>query len=169
VEFWKKLVSIFKGLRNKPAPTKPPVVIKPQEPLPEVPSNEEVENFPANPGLRIALVRGHGGNDGGAEGNGTNEVAYNTFVMEYVAKHTKRNLKCFYGESSMGAVTKSLMFRPDITFQLHLNSYNGSAHGCEVLVVKGDTASYPLAEKFAKAFTEKFGRTLRSVDAHPRG
>jgi len=146
--------------------SKPPVdngnIIPPAKSLPEIPSPAEVGNFPF---LKIALVRGHGGNDPGAVGNGTNEVEYNTWVMDYVASKTTRNLECFKSDSSVKAVLSSLPFKPDITIQLHLNSYNEVAHGCEVLVIDGDRKSYAIAEKFAKEFTIKFGRKLRRPEA----
>ena len=53
-----------------------------------------------------------------------------------------------------------------IVIQLHLNAYNGAAHGCEVLVIDGDKKSYPIAEFFAARFTQKFGRTLRRPEAN---
>lgn len=121
----------------------------------------ELENAPIKTGVKIALVRGHGGNDPGASGNNTNEVAYNSWVMDYVEKHAIKNLKCFKGSSSLNAVNLSKSFNPDIVIQMHLNAFNGEAKGCEVLVVKGDVKSYTLAEKFAKEFTTKFNRTLR--------
>lgn len=139
--------------------------VPPKQPMPEIPTQEEVESFPIDKSLKIALIRGHGGKDMGAEGCGTNEVEYNTWVMNYVSSKTKRNVKLFMGDSSMIAVGKSILWSPDISIQLHLNSYNGSANGCEVLVVKGDTKSYALAEKFAKSFTEEFGRTMRRPES----
>jgi N-acetylmuramoyl-L-alanine amidase len=142
------ILKFFKKKPSAPSVEAP----KPVEPTPSFPSGK----------LKIALVRGHGGKDSGATGNGTNEVEYNTWVMDYVKKNVKNHkVECFYGDSSVGAVLKSLAFGPDITIQFHLNSYNTLAHGCEVLVLKGDTKSYPLAEKFAEAFTKKFGRFKR--------
>ena len=132
--------------------------------LPKVkPPTETIPENSTTPktGLKIALVRGHGGNDSGATGNGTSEVQYNTFVMDYIASKTTRNLKCFKANSSIDAVLNSRSFAPDVTIQLHLNAFDGSAKGCEVLVIEGDTKSYPVAEKFAKDFTTQFNRTLR--------
>ena len=160
---WKKIFATKKPdiiVANPPV-----VVVPPSPPIPEIPTKEEVESFPVDKKLKIAIVRGHGGNDSGAVGNGTSEVEYNTWVMKYVEANTRRNVRCFYGNSSMGAVLSSLTFRPDVTIQLHLNSYNKQAKGCEVLVVKGDTKSYPIAEKFAAAFTARFGRVLRRPEA----
>ena len=161
MKLWKWIKSLF---INNNGSVKKTEATPPVKPLPEIPTKEEVDSFPTNK-TRIAIVRGHGGDDGGADGNGTNEVEYNTWVMKYIEASTRRNVKCFYGNSSMGAVLSSLTFNPDITIQLHLNSYNGQAHGCEVLVVKGDEKSYALAEKFAKDFTSKFGRTLRRPES----
>ena len=155
--------TIKNWIKNKLTPAKPlkPVAVKPIDPIPEIPTKEEIDNFPIDKNLKIALIRGHGSEDSGAVGNGTSEVEYNTWVMEYVKKNTTRNVQLFYGEKSMDAVIKSSLWNPDISIQMHLNSYNGEAKGCEVLVVKGDTKSYPLAEKFAKEFTSRFNRVLR--------
>ena len=81
--------------------------------------------------------------------------------MDYVSKKTRRNVKSFYGKKSLDTVYKAVSWVPDVSIQLHLNSFNGTANGCEVLVLSGDTRSYALAEKFAKEFTQEFGRTLR--------
>jgi len=137
----------------------------PEIPDSSTPDNTQTTPDDIKPGLKIAIVRGHGGNDPGAVGNGTSEVEYNTWVMKYVEANTRRSVRCFYGNSSMGAVLSSLTFKPDVTIQLHLNSYNTQAKGCEVLVVKGDTKSYPIAEKFAAAFAARFGRVLRRPEA----
>lgn len=135
-------------------------------PIP-TPSNPSTPSIPSTSGSKkIAILRGHGGGDSGATGNGTSEVEYNTWVMQYIEANTPDNVKCFYGSSSMDAVNKSLGFSPDITIQLHLNSYNGSAKGCEVLVIDGDTKSYAIAESFADAFTKKFNRVKRRPEAN---
>lgn len=158
--------AIKNWIKNKLTPAKPlkpaPEVIKPLEPIP---NQEEVDNFPIDKNLKIALIRGHGSDDSGAVGNGTSEVEYNTWIMDYVSKKTRRNVKLFYGKKSLDTVYKAVLWAPDVSIQLHLNSFNGSANGCEVLVLSGDTRSYPLAEKFAKEFTQEFGRTLRRPEA----
>jgi N-acetylmuramoyl-L-alanine amidase len=155
MKYLKWLIEFF-----TPKKTPDEVIIPPKKPLEEIPTKEDIDNT-----LKIALIRGHGGADSGAVGNGTSEVEFNTYVMEYVLKHTKRNVKCFYGDSSIKAVLSSLIFRPDISIQLHLNSYNTQAHGCEVLVIDGDTKSYRIAESFAREFTLKFGRTMRRPES----
>lgn len=163
MKLWKWFKSLFKSTPTESpnSGNNSPTKVPPVEPIPEIPTKDEVESFPVNSKMKIALVRGHGGSDSGAVGNGTSEVEYNTWVMDYVTKNTTRNVKQFLGDSSLGAVAKSLSFIPDVTIQFHLNSYNGSAKGCEVLVIDGDTKSYAIAEAFAKGFTERFGRVLR--------
>ena len=158
----KWLIELIKALFGSKDPVDNGNVIPPAKPLPELPTPAEVGNFPF---LKIALVRGHGGNDPGALGNGTSEVEYNSWVMDYVASKTTRNLKCFKDDSSIKAVLSSVSFKPDVTIQLHCNSYNKLAHGCEVLVIDSDKKSYAIAEKFAKEFTIKFGRKLRRPEA----
>jgi N-acetylmuramoyl-L-alanine amidase len=155
MKFLKWIMSLFN--KSETPTSSKPIEQKPVEPTPSFPSGK----------LKIALIRGHGGKDTGAKGNGTNEVEYNTWVMDYVKKNVKNHkVECFYGDSSVGAVLKSLAFGPDISIQFHLNSYNTLAHGCEVLVLKGDTKSYSLAEKFAHAFTKEFGRFKRQQNTN---
>lgn len=144
------LIEWIKNLSKKESP-KTDAPSKPN--LPEIPDSSKK--------LKIAIVRGHGGNDSGAAGCGTNEVEYNTWVMREIEKLNLPNVKCFYGDNSISAVLKSLAFFPDLTMQLHLNSAGPTAHGCEVLVVDGDTKSYPFAEKFASMFCKKFNRRMR--------
>lgn len=144
---WNWIKNIFK---KKEEPKKP-VETKPN--IPEIPTT--------NPKIKIAIVRGHGGKDGGASGCGTTEVEYNTWVMKEIEKLNLPNVKCFYGDSSVSAVLKSLSFFPDLTVQLHLNSAGPTAHGCEVLVLDSDIKSYPFAEKFASMFCKKFNRRMR--------
>ncbi len=112
-------------------------------------------------GSKIAVCLGHSatGADKGAYGNGTNEVEYNSWVMDYIDRQNLPNVKTYKGSSSF---TSAVSARGnDIVIQLHLNAATPTAHGCEVLVIKGDDKSYPLAEKFSKEFTEKFDRTMR--------
>lgn len=147
------------------APSKPEV--KPS--LPEIPDSSNSSEIPSSSKkLKIAIVRGHGGKDGGASGCGTTEVEYNTWVMKEIEKLNLPNVKCFYGDNSISAVLKSLPFLPDLTMQLHLNSAGPTAHGCEVLVLDGDIKSYPFAEKFASMFCKKFNRRMRGEHGKKR-
>lgn len=129
----------------------------------------KVESFPevkaSTINYRIALIRGHGGTDPGALGNNTSEVEYLTWVIDKVVTDLNSpNVRGFLGLSSLKAVAMAMEFKPTISIQFHLNSFNKHAHGCEVLVIDGDIKSYELAEKFASEFTKKFGRSLRRRD-----
>ena len=156
---WIKKVfkKVFRRHSGDSEATNPPV---------EIPDKDNAGSSAPTSGIKIALIRGHGGNDSGATGNSTSEVLYNTWVMDYVEANTKRNLKCFKSSSSANAVLASLAYMPDVTIQLHLNSFNGQAFGCEVLVLESDKKSFPIAEKFAKDFTEKFGRKMRRPETN---
>lgn len=154
-----KIPNWIKNLFKKESP-KSEAPSKPN--LPEIPdSSNPSTTSNSSKKLKIAIVRGHGGKDGGASGCGTTEVEYNTWVMKEIEKLNLPNVKCFYGDNSISAVLKSLPFLPDLTMQLHLNSAGPTAHGCEVLVLDGDTKSYPFAEKFASMFCKKFNRRMR--------
>lgn len=159
------LIEWIKNLFKKESP-------KTEAPKPsnsEIPNNSNPSETPSSSKkLKIAIVRGHGGNDSGASGCGTTEVEYNTWVMKEIEKLNLPNVKCFYGDNSISAVLKSLAFFPDLTMQLHLNSAGPTAHGCEVLVVDGDTKSYPFAEKFASMFCKKFNRRMRGEHGKKR-
>jgi N-acetylmuramoyl-L-alanine amidase len=151
--------------------TQPKKEIEKVDPVknPEIPTKEEIDSFPSRPIKlkRIAIIIGHGNGDGGASTwNGSDELKYNTFVAEFVKKTSKHKIETFYRTSSgiAGVARKAVEWQPDITIELHLNSYNKKAKGCEVLVLDGDKASAVLAKSFAKAFTDKFKRVVRGDD-----
>jgi N-acetylmuramoyl-L-alanine amidase len=159
----KWLLGLFKKKEIEPIPTPD---TKPN--IPEIPDTSKPSKK-----FKVAVVRGHGTNDSGASDNGTNEVEYNTWVMERL--EGMENVKCFYGRNSIDAITKSIPWSADLTIQLHLNSAGPTAHGCEVLALKGDEKSYPFAEKFASDFCAKFTRKMRGekgkklLDSSDRG
>lgn len=157
------LVEIIKNLFKKkefPVETIPPV-----NPIPEIPTKEEVERFPSSFGIKkIAIIVGHGNGDSGAIGwNNVEEFDYNKQVAELVKNKTSKEIEVFYRSSTgiVGVAAKAVLSRPDMSIELHLNAYNGKAVGCEVLCLQGDTASGEVAKLFAKKFTQKFQRTLR--------
>ena len=131
--------------------------------IPEQPKMEEVESFPKK---KIAIIVGHGpkGKDGGANTwNGSNEFAYNSLVAEYVKSKSKHLVKVFYRGSTgiVGVAMEAVAWKPDCSIELHLNSFNGKAKGCEVLCLEGDNQSAILGRSFASEFTQKFDRVLR--------
>lgn len=148
------ILSLFQ--KDKPKSDNVPPVVNP-----EPPTKEEVDNFPKK---KIAIIIGHGNGDGGANTwNGSNEFAYNSVVAEYIKKHCKHNIETFYRGSSgiVGVALKTVSWNPDISIELHLNSYNGKARGCEVLVLEGDNQSAELGRKFAHAFCREYERVMR--------
>lgn len=118
-------------------------------------------------GTKVALVLGHSftGADKGAYGNATNEVAYNSAVMDMVKNNLAEKVTVVKGSSSANAASRAKAFLPTVVIQMHLNAYNGQARGCEVLVIDGNSKSYDIAEKFAKEFTTTFTNVpLRRVE-----
>lgn len=150
------LLGLFKSGTQKPEVSAKPYIVaeapKKEEPKPTFPSPIKKR--------KIAIARGHGGKDGGAEGQSTNEVEYNTFVMQEIAK-AGLNVTCHYGDNSAGAMLKAITSMPDLIIQMHLNSADSDAQGCEVLVIEGDVKSYPFAEEFAANFNAKFNKPIR--------
>ena len=116
----------------------------------------------------VAIIIGHGAGDSGATGQGTNEFAYNSKVADIVLKSKEhgKNIKLFFRDSrGIGGVNGDVKkYNDDFSLELHLNSYNGSAKGCEVLTLAGDSASIKVARKFADSFCLKFGRVKRDGD-----
>lgn len=145
---------MFNWLKNlfKKKQTEAPKAEPSKQNIPEIPDSSKKK-------LKIAVVLGHGSDDPGASGQGTNEVEYNTWCMKQL--EGIENVKCFYGKNSIDAIRKSLPYLADLTIQLHLNSAGPTAHGCEVLVLDGDKKSYPYAEKFADMFCGYFRRRMR--------
>jgi N-acetylmuramoyl-L-alanine amidase len=119
----------------------------------------------AGAGKKIALIVGHGAGDGGAEAfNGMSEFNYNSFVAEEVEKTIKdKQVKVFYRGAGgiAGVAAKAVAWNPDVCIEMHLNSFNKIAAGCEVLVLSGDEESAKLGRKFAASFCSKFNRKTR--------
>ena len=132
-------------------------------------------NVPETPGSstsdikKVAIIIGHGpaGKDGGAESKDgkRNEFEYNSFVAEYIentALHGKKIKVFFRGKTGIvGVAMEAVAWMPDLSIELHLNSFNGTAKGCEVLVLKGDNESAEIGKSFAKSFASKFNRVTR--------
>lgn len=128
---------------------------------------------------KIAIIVGHGHGDGGAETwNGSNEYNYNFFVSQKIKDSIQdKHIQVFLRDSSgiVGACKRVESWNPEVSIELHLNSFNKKAHGCEVLCLVGDVKSATLAMSFSKSFCSKFTRTLRGsqgvkwIDRSERG
>lgn len=164
------IIKKIKGLNDEvitPPPASPVTTSPGQE-------SGQVNDFGVN---RIALIVGHGHGDSGAEGHGTNEFAYNTWVAEFIKKNlSEKVVEVFYRGAAgiVGVATKAARFNPDLCVELHLNATAG-ANGCEVLVLKNDTKSERIGRSFANEFTSLFSRRLRQdkgikwIDSSERG
>lgn len=130
-------------------------------------------SIPNSPRKKIAIIVGHGAGDGGATGfNGVEEYSYNhkvaNIVMENVTNH---EIKIFYRTASgiAGVASRVVLWQPDMSIELHCNAFdgdfkkgiNGTASGCEVLVLVGDGESERLGRSYVKSFKEKFNRKPR--------
>lgn len=149
----------------KPAPTVPVVVITPVKPV-----ETEVKPVPVESKSkfkRIAVIIGHGAGDSGAVGNGTNEFAYHSQVAKALqGLCPQKEIKLFFRDKrGIGGVNDDAEdWGGDLTIELHLNSFNGKAKGCEVLVLSGDDASIKMGQDFANLFCSTYSRIKRDMD-----
>lgn len=111
---------------------------------------------------KIVLIVGHSLKDSGAIAwNGVKEFEYNLSVAKRLEKEIGVQVVLRGSTGIAGAALKALSYKPDLIIEMHLNSFNKTAKGCEVLVLNGDNASAEYARKFATAFTTKFNRKIR--------
>lgn len=120
----------------------------------------------------IGLIVGHTKKDKGA-------AIYNGAIQEYdywseVVDKLKLNKKYAVGyrdnngvAGACSEIRNQLGYNPDIILELHFNSYNGKAQGCEALY----TNSKALAEKFCAFMEEKgqYNRGAKDVYKNGRG
>lgn len=149
---------ISKVTINTPAPTTPVVTPAPAA----VPTTKGAYN-------KIAIIVGHGSGDSGAvswDGK-RNEFEYNSNVAEKIKTLcSSKTIKTFYrdGRGISGVNKDARKWGGDLTLELHLNSFNGVAKGCEILALSGDKASIKFGQDLATAFCNKFGRIKRDGD-----
>jgi len=149
------LINLILSLFQKPKS----VETVPPKKDPEVPTKEEINSFPNK---RIAILVGHGAGDSGAICfNGIEEHNYNKEVAMIIS--SKIPVKLFYKSKNGWAPTylQIATYNPEICIELHLNSYNGKAFGCEVLCTSKKAED--LANSFAASFCAKFGRKNRGI------
>lgn len=116
---------------------------------------------------KVAIIIGHGNGDSGAMGwNGMSEFNYNSFVADEIERaNTGKEIRIFHRGSSgiAGVAAKAMLWKGDITIEMHLNAFNGKAKGCCVLTLKDDV-SIKMGRKFSEAFCKKFNRVMRDGD-----
>ena len=161
--YWAVLDTSRPGHKNYLAALKQYYFPTKVEPKPEQPSAPTVSKI-----KKVAIIVGHGAGDSGAAGQGTNEFAYNSEVAKIVESLSNihgKTIKLFWRDSRgiKGVNSDAEKWGGDLTLELHLNSYNGSAVGCEVLTLK-DRPSVLLGQSFARAFCGRFDRVMRNQD-----
>ena len=157
-------------------PTTGPVQVEVDTPITTPPVSETKPFGPAHPFTirKIAIIVGHGdydakGNfDTGAQNwNGESEFAYQSKVANMIAEYAyPKEVKVFWrkGRGIAGVAKDAMAWNPDITVELHNNSFNKIAKGCEVLVIKKDHVSLKCGQDFAAKYCKEFGRVMRDGD-----
>lgn len=173
--FW--FIGIFKknnkGSEIKTEPT-------PQAPAPiETPSNSSTNSNSSGLGpsvasrkiKKIAIIIGHGHGDPGAPSKWDSpikdEYDYNKIVAEYLKANVRsKEIKLFYrGATGLtGVNTQVRLWDDDLSLELHCNSFNGKAHGCEILALSNDKESIKIGQDIAQDFCKRFNRRLRDGD-----
>lgn len=120
---------------------------------------------------KIAIIIGHGHGDPGALSKWNSpikeEYDYNKIVAEHLKKTVKsKEIKLFYRGATgiTGVNTQVRLWDDDLSLELHCNSFNGVAHGCEILALSNDKESIKIGQDIAKDFCKRFSRKLRDGD-----
>lgn len=155
--FLAKLASYEQAPKESaPAPVPNPV----PTPAPVTNTGSKIKN--------VAIIIGHGAGDSGAVGHSTNEFAYNTKVSKIIqdsAEHGKKITLFWRDSRGLAGVNSDVQkFNDDLSIELHLNSFNGVAKGCEILTLANDKVSILLAQDLADDFCKKFNRVKRDGD-----
>ena len=177
---WNWIKNLFKKKEEpkKPVETKPQVpsdseIPKPIEPKPvETPSSSDLGPSVASRKIKkIAIIIGHGYGDSGAPSKWNSpikdEYDYNKIVAEYLKKTVKsKEIKLFHRGATgiTGVNTQVRLWDDDLSLELHCNSFNGKAHGCEILALSGDKESIKIGQDIAQDFCKRFNRKLRDGD-----
>ncbi len=152
---WNWIKKLFK--KNKP--TNSPIEKNPIDEAIQVPKPLD----PIGSG-KVAILVGHGAGDPGATcWNGMAEHEYNKKVAAIIESRLPN--VTIYFKSKIGGwsptYAKLALSKPDLSIELHLNAYNGSAKGCEVLITGESSRS--IGEMFAAEFCMKYQRVMRGA------
>lgn len=161
-------VNKFNYYMSQSVPAKEPIKVPPTKIQLPLPIHSDVKR------LKIAFIEGHGDkagsgiDTGSTHYNGKSELTYTKEVTKLLLekKHLiKHEIEIFTQFPSVGDCAKKVIaWKPDLSFELHTNAYNGKAKGCQSQVLSNDPASFKFAKLFAEAFCKKFGRVLRDSD-----
>lgn len=120
--------------------------------------------------MKIGLRAGHSDNCTGAIGIVDEHEHMKKYYVavkavfetyEHIVVDCNSNASTQNGELSEGA-NKANSANCDLFISLHMNCYNGSAHGTEVLVSSENSTAYPYAQRLVENFA-KLGFTNRGV------
>lgn len=155
IKFWNFLTG--KKQSNPVGKKEPEIVIPPQ---PQVESDGSIK--------RIAIIIGHGHGDSGAVGyKGVKEFDYNSKVAKYIQEKVKsKEIKLFWrGALGITGVNGAVrVWNDDLSIELHCNSADTMAFGCEVLTLSNDKVSIKMGQRFAQQFCARFNRRIRNSD-----
>lgn len=109
---------------------------------------------------KIAFIVGHKLTDQGAI-NFLNETEYefNSLIAQYVKKRI--TIEVFHKTTNY--VKRINEYNPDLIVELHFNSFNKKAYGCEALALETSLQSILDANKFIKEFNKRFKIKNRGV------
>lgn len=175
----KRILRKIFGKKNEKPPIKSSQPTKPN--LPEIPesSNSSTTSNSSDLGPsvaskkieKIAIIIGHGHGDPGAIGKWTvpqiKEYEYNKTVAEILLKKVKKKeIKLFYRGAAgiTGVNTMVRLWDDDLSLELHCNSFNGKAKGCEILALSNDKESIKIGQDIAADFCKRFNRVKRDGD-----
>lgn len=118
--------------------------------------------------MKIAFVIGHDKTSPGAYSQhlGKSEYIYNSEVASYLATIGdiyKRPLGGGYHTQMKNLANQINGKGYDLVVELHFNSYNKQANGCEAVTYKGNTYTRQLGEDFCTAVCRKYGTVNRGV------
>ncbi len=116
--------------------------------------------------MKIALIVGHTERREGADSyNGHSEYSYNSEVAKLVQSKCRKDVRIFYrdGIGREGVARNIGAGEFDVSIELHFNSFDGTAHGCEALYFGGDEMSERLARLFTMKYSETFNVRNRGI------
>lgn len=111
---------------------------------------------------KVAIIVGHNKDEQGAW-NYLHETEYefNSYIGKRVNQYFKDEVQLFLKD---GEWEQSLdHYHPDLVIELHFNSYQTKAYGCEALALKSDHKAIKTAENLLRSFESRFKIRSRGV------
>jgi len=116
--------------------------------------------------MKVAIVVGHDKVEQGAFSNllKKSEFAYNSEVAKLIGFDTYfRDTKGGYS-TKIAELSKRIKAKNyDLVIELHFNSFNAIANGCEALYFQGSVKGQRFAEMFVSRIVQEYGTTPRGA------